>query len=84
MVSATESVFAPGTSSPQRCRRHPVVEREPDRRCALERYLHMLLGSNGSPLDPADFQGDSSLYLRFEIDQRCTSGLRFDSIEVDR
>ena len=28
----------------------------------------VLLGSNGSPLDPADFQGDSSLYLQFEID----------------
>lgn len=28
----------------------------------------VLLGSNGSPLDPADFQGDSSLYLQLEID----------------
>jgi hypothetical protein len=28
----------------------------------------VLLGSNGSPLDPADFQGDSSLYLQLEVD----------------
>jgi hypothetical protein len=28
----------------------------------------VLLGSNGSPLDPADFQGDTSLYLQLEID----------------
>jgi hypothetical protein len=28
----------------------------------------VLLGSNGSPLDPAHFQGDTSLYLELEID----------------
>lgn len=27
----------------------------------------VLLGSNGSPLDPADFQADSSLYLELEV-----------------
>ncbi|MEM8962282.1 MAG: hypothetical protein AAGD38_12435 [Acidobacteriota bacterium] len=28
----------------------------------------VLLGSNGSPLDPADFQGDTSLFLQLEVD----------------
>ena len=28
----------------------------------------VLLGSNGSPFDPADFQGDTSLYLQLEVD----------------
>jgi hypothetical protein len=28
----------------------------------------VLLGSNGSPINPADFQNDSSLYLQLEID----------------
>lgn len=28
----------------------------------------VLLGSNGSPLDPADFRGDTTLYLELEID----------------
>lgn len=28
----------------------------------------VLLGSNGSPLVPADFQGDDSLYLQLEVD----------------
>lgn len=28
----------------------------------------VLLGTNGSPLDPADFQNDSTLYLQLEID----------------
>jgi hypothetical protein len=28
----------------------------------------VLLGSNGSPLDPSDFQGDTSLFLQLEID----------------
>ncbi|MEM8962281.1 MAG: hypothetical protein AAGD38_12430 [Acidobacteriota bacterium] len=28
----------------------------------------VLLGSNGTPLDPADFQGDDSLYLELEVD----------------
>lgn len=28
----------------------------------------VLLGSNGSPLDPADFQGDTSLYLELEVE----------------
>ena len=28
----------------------------------------VLLGTNGSPLDPADFQGDASLYLELEVD----------------
>jgi hypothetical protein len=27
----------------------------------------VLLGSNGSPLDPADFQGDTSLYLQLQV-----------------
>lgn len=28
----------------------------------------VLLGSNGSPLDPVDFQGDTTLFLQLEID----------------
>lgn len=30
--------------------------------------FNVLLGSNGSPLDPSDFQGDSTLFLELQID----------------